>query len=90
LTRDVVWSRDALEDVKVQLAFIAADNSDAARRVADALRDAAAALGQSPTGRPGRVTGVYEKSVGGLPYVIAYTTGKKTLAIMRVIRSARD
>ena len=90
MTRRVVWSRDALDDLKAQLAYIAADNPDAARRVADALRDAAAALGQLPTGRPGRVAGVYEKSVGKMPYVIAYAMGDETLAILRVIHTARD
>ena len=98
MTRSVVWSRDALNDLKAQLAYIAADNPDAARRVADTLRDAAAALGRLPTGRPGRVAGVYEKSVGKLPYVIAYAVGDviayavgdETLAIVRVIHTARD
>ena len=65
-------------------------NSDAASRVVDALRDAATALGRLPTGRPGRVAGVYEKSVGKLPYVIAYAVGDETLAIVRVIHTARD
>ena len=90
MTRSGVWSRDALNDLKAQLAYIAADNPDAARRVADALRDVAAALGRLPTGRPGRVAGVYEKSVGKLPYVIAYAPGDETLAILRVIHTARD
>ena len=90
MTRRVVWSRDALNDLKAQLSYIAADNPDAARRVADDLRDAAAALGRLPTGRPGRVAGVYEKSVGKLPYVIAYAPGDETLAILRVIHTARD
>ena len=90
MTRSVVWSRDALNDLKAQLAYIAADNPDAARRVADTLRDVAAALGRLPTGRPGRVAGVCEKSVGTLPYVIAYAVGDETLAIVRVIHTARD
>lgn len=90
MTRDVVWSRDALDDLKARLAFIAADNPDAARRVADAVRDAAAALGHAPTGRPGRVMGIYEKSVAGLPFVIAYAVGAETLANVRVIQTARD
>lgn len=58
--------------------------------MADALRDAAAALGLAPTGRPGRVTGVYEKSVAKVPYVVAYTISGEMLAIVRVIHTARD
>ena len=90
MTRKVVWSRAALDDLKAQLVYVAADNPDAARRVADVLLDAAAALGRTPTGRPGRVVGVYEKSVANLPYVIAYSIAEDTLAIVRVIHTARD
>lgn len=94
MTREVVWSRAALDDLKAQLVYIAVDNPDAARRVADALRDAAAGLGKAPTGRQGRVAGTYEKSVARLPYVIAYAISVKadreTVAILRVIHTARD
>ena len=90
MTRKVVWSRDALDDLKAQLAYIASDNPVAARRVADALLKAAEALGRAPTGRSGRVVGVYEKSVANLPYVIAYAIAEDTLAIVRVIHTARD
>ena len=88
--RRVVWSRDALDDLKARLVYIAADNPDAALRVADVLREAAEALGRLPTGRPGGVAGVYEKSVGKLPYVIAYVIDGDRLAIVRVIHTARD
>ena len=35
MTRPVQWSRDALDDLKRQIAYIAADNPGAARRIAD-------------------------------------------------------
>ena len=72
MSRPVRWSNDALADLAEQVAYIAADNPVAARRVADALDKTALALGDMPIGRPGRVTGTYEKSVTGLPYVVAY------------------
>ncbi|MDB5658693.1 MAG: plasmid stabilization system [Cypionkella sp.] len=94
MTRAVVWSRDALDDLKAQLIYIASDNPDAARRVADALRDAAEGLGQIATGRAGRVVGTYEKSVTRLPYIIVYVIsarlGAEVLSIVRVIHTARD
>ncbi|MGP1397244.1 MAG: type II toxin-antitoxin system RelE/ParE family toxin [Inquilinaceae bacterium] len=94
MTRPVQWSRGALNDLKAQIAFIAADNPAAAHRVADAIRDAGKALGDMPTGRPGRVAGTYEKSVARLPYVIAYAitarVGQEAISILRVIHSARD
>lgn len=94
MTRVVVWARDALDDLKAQLTYIAADNPDAARRVADALRDAATALGKIATGRAGRVVGTYEKSVARYPYVIVYVISgqgaAEVLSIVRVIHTARD
>lgn len=51
-------------------------------------------LAKKLTGRPGRVTGTWEKSVAGLPYVLAYTVtaeeSEETLVVLRVIHTARD
>jgi len=94
VSRPVRWSNDALADLAEQVAYIATDNPSAARRVADALDKTALALGDMPIGRPGRVTGTYEKSVTGLPYVVAYaitqTGGAEKIAIVRVIHTSRD
>ncbi len=59
MTRRLRWSREALDDLKAQVAFIAADNPGAARRVADVVRAAAEGLAEMPTGRPGRVAGTW-------------------------------
>ncbi|KAA0909474.1 type II toxin-antitoxin system RelE/ParE family toxin [Aquicoccus porphyridii] len=94
MSRPVRWSTDALTDLADQVAYIAAENPSAAHRVADAIDKTALALGDMPTGRPGRVTGTYEKSVTGLPYILAYAItqggGEETVAIVRVIHTARD
>lgn len=94
MTRAVRWSRDALDDIKTQVAFIARDDQAAAMRVADRIGDAGEALGKRPTGRPGRVSGTYEKSVSRLPYVIAYAlaerAGQEFVVILRVIHTARN
>ncbi|MBU0778469.1 MAG: type II toxin-antitoxin system RelE/ParE family toxin [Alphaproteobacteria bacterium] len=94
MRRPVRWSSDALADLTDQLTYIASENPSAARRVADALDHAALALGDMPTGRAGRVTGTYEKSVTGLSYVIAYALmlqgGVEAVAIVRVIHTSRD
>ena len=93
MKRPVGWSREVLDDIKDQVAFIARDNPRAARRIADRLRDAGAALGDLAAGRPGRVTGTYEKSVSRLPYVIAYElrpiAGRDSVVILHVIHTAR-
>jgi len=92
--RPVRWSTDALADLTDQLAYIASENPTAARRVADAVDRTAMDLGEMPTGCTGRVTGTYEKSVTGLPYVIAYAlmphNGVEAVAIVRVIHTSRD
>jgi toxin ParE1/3/4 len=90
----VQWSRAALDDLKAQIAYIAADNPPAAHRVADRIGATCAALGGMTTGRPGRVSGTYEKLVAGLPDVIAYAissrNGREAVSILRMIHSARD
>jgi plasmid stabilization system protein ParE len=92
--RPVTWSREALDDIKEQVAFIALDNPAAARRVADRIRDAGKALGEMATGRLGRLTGSYEKSVARLPYIVAYKlqqiAGRESVVILHVIHAARD
>jgi plasmid stabilization system protein ParE len=92
--RPVQWSRTALDELKQQIAFIAADNPRAAQRVRDSLRSAAVALGEGATGRPGRVAGTYEKPVPRLPYIIAYEITRSPvseyISILRVIHTARD
>lgn len=94
MKRPVQWSRTALDDFKVQISYIAADNPAAALRVADRIREAAAALGTMATGRPGRVAGTYERLITRLPYVVAYAITKQgareTISILRVIHTSRD
>jgi plasmid stabilization system protein ParE len=83
-----------LDNLKEQVAFIARDNPAAAVRVADRIRDTGTALGEMATGRPGRITGTYEKSVIRLPYIISYglrqIAGRESVVILRVIHTARD
>lgn len=94
MTRPVEWSRDALDDLKAQIAHIAAGSPAAAGRVADRLRATCEALGEMATGRPGRVSGTYEKSVTRLPYIVAYALtergGREVVSILRVIHTSRD
>ncbi|CUA99298.1 type II toxin-antitoxin system RelE/ParE family toxin [Pannonibacter indicus] len=94
MKRPVVWARAALDDIREQIAFIAKDNPVAARQVADRLRDTGEALGGIATGRPGRVTGTYEKSVTRLPYIISYELrligSLENVVILRVIHTSRD
>lgn len=90
--RQVIWSRRALSDAGDILRHIATDDTRAARKVIDRIEATGEALGEFATGHPGRVAGTYEKPVRHLPYIIAYalTDDDRTVAILRVIHSARD
>ncbi|GGB52768.1 type II toxin-antitoxin system RelE/ParE family toxin [Blastomonas aquatica] len=90
--RRVVWSGSARADYLAVLKHIAADDPDAAERVVRAIRQTGEQLGEYATGHPGRVTGTYEKSVRGLPYIIAYAFAEsdRAVAILRVLHTARE
>lgn len=94
MSRPVHWTRAALDDLKAQIEYIAADNVDAAEKVAARLSATAVALGEMATGRHGRVSGTYEKSVHRLPYILAYEfdfMGRdEVIVILRVIHTARN
>jgi toxin ParE1/3/4 len=92
--RPVIWSRKAHQDIRQIVHFIAQDDPNAAARVAELIVEAGDKLGALPTGRPGRETGIYEKSLSRLPYIIAYKVrpvkGRESVVILRVIHTARD
>lgn len=90
--RHVFWSNAARDDYFNILRHIAHDDPDAADRVASAIEKTGSALGEFATGHPGRVSGTYEKSVGRLPFIIAYTLddNRSVLTILHVIHTSRD
>ncbi|HMF67355.1 MAG TPA: type II toxin-antitoxin system RelE/ParE family toxin [Phyllobacterium sp.] len=92
--RPVVWSDEAARNYLDILRYIARDNPSAAEKVADAIEKAGNGLSDFATGRPGRVSGTYEKPVAHLPYLIAYaitnTTGGGTVSILRIIHMSRN
>ncbi len=93
MTRRVIWSRAAAADFDGVIDYLNQKNPAAARRVAAQLFAATRALGAFPTGRPGRVSGTYEKVLRGLPYIVAYSIDHGTtpaeIIILRIIHGAR-
>lgn len=92
--RAVLWADTARADHLSILRYIAAENPDAADRVAQRIEGTAAKLGTLATGRPGRVSGTYEKVLPGLSYILAYEIvrrpeGAEVVAILHVIHGAR-
>jgi toxin ParE1/3/4 len=92
--RKVIWTRSALADLIDQVTFIKWEDPIAADTVRVRIRAAATKLGGIPTGRPGRFSGTYEKTVSGLSYIIAYAIEKRgdkeAIFILRIIRMSRD
>lgn len=93
--RRVVWAESALSDFCEVIEYIAADNIDAAAKIAERIDHAIESLAFMPTGRKGRVAGTYEKVVSGVPYIIAYAlseelSGAETLTVLRIIHGARQ
>lgn len=95
MKRPLLWSEDALRELDKTIAYIAARNPSAARKVLEEIRKTANGLGVRPTGRPGRVADTYEKTVTRRPYIIAYALdalpdGDERVIILHVIHTARD
>jgi len=90
--RPVIWSQEALDNLKQQIAYVTGDNPAAARRLAARIQDAGQRLGDMATGRSGRVTSTYEKPIGHLPCIIAYQlrpiAGRESVVILRVIHTS--
>ncbi len=93
--RSVFWSDSALDDIDKSIAYIAKRNPSAARAAHAAIERSGNQLGRAVTGRRGRVTGTYEKSIPRLPYILAYAVdplpdGSERIVILHVIHTARD
>ena len=95
--RRVLWSprglalyeRDVLDHLDKQ-------GESVMRRVRGDIERAIQVLAQRPIGRPGRISGTYEKSVVGQPYVIAHTLlaredgAADDVVILRIVHTSRD
>jgi plasmid stabilization system protein ParE len=90
--RRVVWADAAQDDYLKILRYIAEDDPDAAERVVRAIEKTGNSLAGYATGRPGRVSGTYEKSIARLPYILAYALSEDdtVVTIVHVIHTSRD
>jgi plasmid stabilization system protein ParE len=95
--RQVRWSERGLALYQREVVdYLDRQGESAARRVIADIARAIEVLAQRPIGRPGRMTGTYEKTVVGQPYVTAYSLLPRDdgrpddILILRIIHSARD
>lgn len=89
MTRAVVWSTDALDDLADAFDFVAETNPAYALALVDRIEAAGNRLGAHATGRPGRVAHTYEKSLPELRYIVAYKVDDRAgvLTILHVVHS---
>jgi plasmid stabilization system protein ParE len=93
--REVIWSPQAkLTNAEIIRYISASDDERSARLVHQRILDAGNGLGAFPTGRPGRVTGTYEKSVAKTSYIILYAlpslSGRHFVLILDVVHMSRN
>ena len=84
----IVWSPRAIEHLAHLRDYIAADNPNAANRIANALLEAVERLAELPNlGRPGRVGGTRELVVPGTSYIISYRLRADRLEVIAVFHA---
>lgn len=86
----VRWLRKALRNLDEEAAYIANDDSAAARIVVERVLNAVAMLAQQPDmGRPGRVPGTRELVVPRTRYIVPYRVRGDAVEILRVFHTSR-
>ncbi|MHB1110840.1 MAG: type II toxin-antitoxin system RelE/ParE family toxin [Devosia sp.] len=93
--RAIVWSPQARRANAKIIEYISSMGDErSARRVHQRILDAGIRLGQLPTGRPGRVTGTYEKSVAHTSHIILYALrsrgGSEYVLILDIVHMSRN
>jgi toxin ParE1/3/4 len=86
----VTWHRRARQDLRHLRAQIAAENPQAAQRVAQRILQAVALLAEQPEmGRVGRVPDTREFVITDTPYIAVYHIVADALVILRVLHGAQ-
>ncbi|MDP2244454.1 type II toxin-antitoxin system RelE/ParE family toxin [Pseudomonas sp.] len=87
----IKWLRTALRNLDEEIAFIAAEDPQAAQRTASRILAAIALLETQPDlGRPGRVPGTRELVVLDSRYLIPYRVNRQIIEILRVFHTSRS
>lgn len=87
---EVLWLKEAIQDLKEIGQFIAEDDSAAAYRVLTKIETSGNSLLHNPNlGRLGRVDKTRELIVSGLPYILPYYIKGKQIRILAVMHTSR-
>ena len=87
----LIWSPEALQDLREVHAYIAKDSPESAKKVVERIVSIIASqLPDNPNiGRPGRVVNTRELVISGTPFVVPYRTGSDQIDVLRVYHAAR-
>lgn len=86
----IEWTLPALRDLQHAGEYIAQEDTAAAVRMAERVREAVEYLPEQPNmGRPGRVGGTRELVVSGTPFVVIYWSRGGVIQILRLLHHAR-
>jgi toxin ParE1/3/4 len=88
--RRIAWSARAASDYYAQLEFISEQDPANADLVDQRIMAAIETLAERPIGRPGRVSGTYEKTVVKTGLIVAYELSADVIGILRIIHARRD
>ncbi|WP_454063553.1 type II toxin-antitoxin system RelE/ParE family toxin [Candidatus Nitrospira salsa] len=87
---ELVWLKEAVDDLQEIGHTIAADDPAAAYRVLTKIETSANSLEHHPElGRTGRVPKTRELIIPSLPYILAYSIKKNTIRILAVLHTSR-
>lgn len=87
---NIVWQREARDDVVTIITYILADNPEAAGRIYQAIHHHVSRLADFPrSGRAGQVERTRELVIPGLPYVITYNIKGQEIWILAVMHTSR-
>ncbi len=95
MARRIVWAITARTEFQGLLDYVHGRNPQGVGTILRKVSAAVSLLAERPHGRPGRVAGTYEKTVSGLPYVVAYelddtAPDDPALVVLRIIHTARN
>lgn len=88
----VKWLRKALINLEDEINYIARDNPQAAKSIAQKIWDASKLLAENPSmGRAGRVPGTRELIIPDTDYLLPYRANPKenSIEILRVVHCSR-
>ena len=95
MARRIIWAVTARLEFEGLLDYVHGRSPQGVGTILRKVGEAVSLLAERPHGRPGRVAGTYEKTVSGLPYVVAYelddtAPDDPALVVLRIIHTARN